>query len=82
LNFEVMPLWLTVGTARYSVYCNYPAKKWDAPHPRFFCENRCQRKNLAYTSLQMVGIKGLDVKKLTISFLHVWPKSNGSLKLP
>jgi hypothetical protein len=48
----------------------------------FFLENRCQRESLAYTSWQMVGIKGLNVKK----FDHFIPprlaRSNGSLKLP
>jgi hypothetical protein len=37
----------------------------------FFSENRCQKNGFAYTGRQMVVIKGPDVKKLTISLLHV-----------
>jgi hypothetical protein len=34
-------------------------------------EYHCQKRVFAYTPCQMVVIKGPDVKKLTISLLHV-----------
>jgi hypothetical protein len=47
-----------------------------------FSEKRCQKKGLAYTSLQMAGIMGLDVKKMGHFIPPRSPQSNDSQKLP